>query len=133
MSSARIVRLVAAREVTVRLASKALRITTVVLLVALIVIIDLTGGGSSAQKVGLTPPVASLSEPLQAAAPASGDEVRTPRVANATAGADQVRHGDPDALVTGRPNRIAVVVDQELDAVMRTGARVRVTDALRAG
>jgi len=122
VSSKRIIRLVAAREVRVRLASKAVRITTALLLVAMvamIVIIDATSGGPPVQKVGFTPAVSSLAAPLQAAARAGDEDVRTSTVRSEPAGARLVREDDLDALVTGRPADLRVLVRQELDDDLR--------------
>lgn len=122
MSSRRIVALVAAREVRTRLRSRAFRITSAVLvaaLVALIVVLDLTSGGSSAQTVGLTRPVAGLAEPLREKAQAGGTEVRTRLVPNAALGERQVRDGDLDALVTGRPQDLRIVVKDDLGDSLR--------------
>jgi len=122
VSSRRIVALVAAREVRTRLRSRAFRITSAVLvaaLVALIVVLDLTSGGSSAQTVGLTRPVAGLAEPLRDKAQAGGTEVRTRLVPNAALGERQVRDGDLDALVTGRPQDLRIVVKDDLGDNLR--------------
>jgi ABC-2 type transport system permease protein len=117
MSSPRVIGLVAAREIRTRLGSRAFRITTGVLLVALvalIVVLNITSGGSSAKEVGLTPSTSSLAQPLQNAARATGDTVRTP-VVSEQAGTRQVHDGDLDALVVGLPDSFHVIVDKGLD------------------
>jgi ABC-2 type transport system permease protein len=124
MSDRRIVWLVARRELRVRLAAKAFRISTAILLVAVvgfIVVLSLVSGGSSAQRVGLLPPAQPLAAPLTAAASALGDDVRTEPVATPAAGAAAVHSGDLDALVTRRPGSggLAVTVKEDLDDSLR--------------
>jgi ABC-2 type transport system permease protein len=115
--------LVARREIRARLESKAMRIVTlilVVILVGLIVVLDLTSGGSSAQKVGLTPPLQQLAQPLQAAAQATGEDVETVNVASTAAGEQAVRDGDLDAvLVPARGGAFGVAVKDDIDDTWR--------------
>lgn len=118
MSSWPSVWLVARREIQTRVASKALRITTVLMvaaIVALTVAIDLAGGGSSAQEVGVTPQTAALAQPLRETAATIGAEVDTSAVASQAAGEQRVRDGELDALLTGTAAAPRVIVEQELD------------------
>jgi len=112
--------MVAAREIRTRIASKATRIVTVIMVVAIValtVVLDVTGGGSSAQKVGLTPATQQLAQPLQQAARATGDEIETVDVASPAAGARSVRDGKLDALLDGDP--FSVTVKDDLDDNLR--------------
>jgi ABC-2 type transport system permease protein len=127
-----IVRLVAAREIRARVASKAMRIVTgimVVALVGLIIVLDLTGGGSSAQKVGLTQQTEQLAGPLRAAARATGEEVDVTNSISPAAGARDIRDGHLDALLVqgsgGKPFRITVKddLDDDLRATLNALAR----------
>ena len=102
MSSWPTIRLVAAREVRVRLASRATRIGTALLVaavVALIVVISLISGGGSADKVAFTQETSALAQPLQASAEALGEDVETSTVPDAAAGEQQVRDGADDQQV----------------------------------
>ena len=122
MSSWPTIRLVAAREVRVRLASRATRIGTALLVaavVALIVVISLISGGGSADKVAFTQETSALAQPLQASAEALGEDVETSTVPDAAAGEQQVRDGKLDALVTGTAEQPRVVVEEELDDTLR--------------
>ena len=116
------IRLVAGREIRVRLASRATRIGTALLaaaVVALVVVVSLVSGGGSADKVAFTEPTSALAQPLRDAADALGRDVETSTVADEVAGERQVRDGDLDALVTGTAQQPRVVVDEELDDTLR--------------
>jgi ABC-2 type transport system permease protein len=137
VSDRRVVWLVAQRELRVRLAAKAFRISTAILLVAVvgfIVLLSLLSGGSSAQHVGLLPIDRQLAAPLTDSAAAVGDEIDTRTVANLAAGARQVRAGDLDAFVTTTPGGgLVITVKDDLDDSLRGAfaavARQRALDA----
>ncbi|MGH3494788.1 MAG: ABC transporter permease, partial [Sciscionella sp.] len=115
------VRLVAGREIRTRLRSKAFRITTILfaaILVVLAVVFALIAGGSSADKVGLTPANAALSAPLRASGKTIGQAVDTPRVPDEATGREQVRDGDLDALLVGNGSQLHVVVKKNLDKTL---------------
>jgi ABC-2 type transport system permease protein len=114
------VRLVAAREIRTRATSKATRIVTVIMVVAIValtVILDVTRGGDSAQKVGLTSATAQLAQPLRQAAQTTGQDVDVSTVSSPAAGAQDVRDGHLDALLgRGGPGKpFTVVVKDDLD------------------
>jgi len=118
------VRLVASREIRTRAASKATRIVTLIMVVAIValtVILDLTRGGDSAQKVGLTSATAQLAEPLQQAARATGEDVDVRTGLSPAAGAQDVRDGHLDALLgRGGPGKpFTIVVKDDLDDNLR--------------
>jgi ABC-2 type transport system permease protein len=127
--------LVARREITTRLKSKAFRISTLVLLgllVGLSVVLRFVGS-SSAHPVGFTSQDASLAAPFAAVAAASGTQVQTSTVPDRATGERQVRAGTLDALVVGTPESVQIVVNKSLDVGLRTAftalARQQVLDA----
>lgn len=123
LGSGAAIRLVAGREIMTRLRSKAFLWTTAALVAAVVgagVLLDLVSSqGSSVTDVGLTPEVAALAEPLEATAEASGADVATQDVADRAAGEQAVRDGDLDALVTGDPSDVEIVVESELDPTLQ--------------
>ncbi len=113
-------RLVAGRELTTRLRSRAFKITTAVLLIVVVgfsLAFKLIGsdGGS---KVGFTPATAALVEPLRSLAGATDQSV-TPSMVDRPAGEQMLRDGDLDALVVGSPSAFQVVVKKDLSANLR--------------
>jgi ABC-2 type transport system permease protein len=120
------VRLVAGREITTRLRSKAYLWTTGLLLVATVaggVVLHLAQGSTSSSTVALTSATASLAQPLEIAAKATGTNVSTVTVADDAAGEAKVRSGDADALLTAdSPNAddFTVVVKKDLDAGLQS-------------
>src|SRR5882672_4435328 len=95
LSSAQAVRLVAAREVTTRLRSKAFRISTAVTLLLLIgfaVVMKFVGQSADAT-IGLTGPSTSLEAPLKASSTAIGQNLDTRSVSDEAAGRAQVSDG----------------------------------------
>jgi ABC-2 type transport system permease protein len=114
--------LVARREITTRLKSKAFRISTLVLLgllVGLSVVLRFVGG-SSAHPVGFTSQNAALAAPFAALSSASGTQVQTSTVPDRATGEQQVRAGTLDALVVGAPGSVQIVVNKSLDEGLRT-------------
>ena len=108
--------LVARRELTSRLRSKAYLISTAVMLVFIagyIVLMSVIGGSASHSTVGFTPATAALAGPLKSAATAVDQHVDT-RTVGVAAGRRQVRDGSLDALVTGTPAGMRVVVRKQL-------------------
>lgn len=119
------VRLVAGREVTTKMRSKAFIITTVatlVLLVGFAIVMKLVGGGSDAT-VGVTQQNSALAAPLKATASAIGESIDTKTV-DEQAGRDQVAAGDLDALLIGDGSGIRVVVEKDLDDNLRNALNV---------
>ena len=118
------VRLVAGRELTTRLRSRAYIVTTLIMFVAVVaggIVLHLAQGASSAKVVGLTPQTASLAQPLESAAAAAGDDVEVKNVPDDAAAKAGVEDGSLDAALTGDPASFTVVVKKELDP---TGAAV---------
>ena len=116
LSPAQAAWLVATREITTRLRSKAFRISTAVTLVLLIgfaIVMKLVSGGSDAT-IGLSGPSTALEAPLKASAGAIGLNIGT-RTVDERAGRSQVADGDLDALLVGDGTRLRVVVKKNLD------------------
>ena len=121
------VRLVAAREIGIRFASKAYRLSTLALLVVIVgftVVMKLIGGGGADATVGVSGPAASLAAPARAAAEAVDESVEVRTVPDEAAGRDAVADGDLDALLVGDGSRVRVVVHEDLDANLRTAFTV---------
>ena len=125
----RIVWLVARREVVTRIRSKAFKITTGLLVAAVvggILAIEAFGGGAGESKssVGFVAATGPLAQPLTAAGLAVDETVVASSVPDQTAGEQQVRDGDLDALVVGSPSSYQVVVDDELGTGLTTAFNV---------
>jgi len=121
------VRLVASRELTTRLRSRIFRILTgvmVVLVVGLLLAVKLIGnvGGHS---VGFTSGTAALSQPFSSVATAVGQSVTVSTVDQAQ-GERMVRDGKLDALVTGDPTAVRVVVRKDLNTGLANAFQVLV-------
>ncbi len=116
VGAAAAVKLVARREMTTRLRSKAFLISTAILLVFIggyVVLMNFISTSSSHSTVGLTRQTSSLAAPLRAAAKTVGQEVATRTVSEAE-GRRQVKDGKLDALVVGSPDAMRVVVKKNL-------------------
>jgi ABC-2 type transport system permease protein len=115
------VRLIAVREIVARGSSKVYRISSVIMVLAVVgsvIAAKLIGDGDTGSTVGFTPPVASLAAPFQAVVSAAGEEVTTSAVDEAT-GERRVRDGELDVLVTGTPAGLRVVVEEDLAEDLR--------------
>jgi ABC-2 type transport system permease protein len=128
MGSWEAVRLVAGREVTTKMRSKAFVITTVATLVLLIgfaLVMKFAGGGSDAT-VGVTSQTSALAEPLRAAASRIGENVEVKTV-DEEDGRSQVADGSLDALLVGdggADGTLRVVVEKDLDGNLRNALNV---------
>jgi ABC-2 type transport system permease protein len=124
MSSPEAIRLVAGREVTTRLRSKAYRIVTVVLVVLVVafaVVMKLVAGLGGEQRIGYVDAAADLAPRVEAVATSLGKDTVTVRVHDEGAGRRMVADGRLDALVVGMHGpRLQVVVDERLDDGLRT-------------
>lgn len=115
MSTWGTIALVAGREIRVKLASKSFLLATG----ALVAVVVLGGflinviGTSDPTKVAVTPQTASLASSVTALS--GKDAATTRRVADDAAGRTLVKDGDVDALLTGTPGHLEVVVDSDLD------------------
>ncbi len=119
------VSLVAGREVTTKMRSKAFIITTVatlVLLVGFALVMKINSGGSDAT-VGVTEETAAIGAPLKATAEAIGESVDTRTVAEKD-GRAQVADESLDALVVGDGASFRVIVKKDLDDNLRNAFNV---------
>jgi ABC-2 type transport system permease protein len=115
------VQLVAAREVTTRLRSKAFMIstaTTLLILIGFAVVMKLASGGVD-DTVGVVGQNAALEAPLRASAGAVGRSVDVRHVPDEAAGRTQVAEEDLDALLVGDGQQLRVVVRKDLDDNLR--------------
>jgi len=123
LSSAAAVRLVAGRELTTRLRSKAYRVITLVLVVLVVgfaLVMQAVTGSKAPDRIGFLPSAGGLSTVVQAAAGRSGQDVQRVRVQDAAAGRRQVADGRLEALVTGvHGQRVQVVVEKNLDDTLK--------------
>ncbi len=118
MSPLETIRLVAGREITTRIRSKAFLWTTGLLVVAIVaggVILNLALDSSSATSVAVTPQTEPLAQPLQAIARANDEAIRIVEVDNDAAARAAVADEDADAALTGSPTDFTVVVRSQPD------------------
>ncbi len=118
MSPLETIRLVAGREITTRIRSKAFLWTTGLLVVAIVaggVILNLALDSSSATSVAVTPQTEPLAQPLQAIARANDEAIRIVDVENDAAARAAVADEDADAALTGSPTDFTVVVRSQPD------------------
>jgi ABC-2 type transport system permease protein len=119
LSSWAAVRLIAGREIKVRLASRAFRVLTIVMVVIVIglcVALKLFSGGSSGTHVGYLPADATIARELPAVGTSIGQRITVQAVTDQNTGEQQVRNGALDALLVGNGNQISVVVKKNIDA-----------------
>jgi ABC-2 type transport system permease protein len=129
--------IVARREVTERLRSRAFRIGTAIQVAAVVVLLAvaaLTSGGEDTKKVGLVGPASeAYAAPLQAAGPALDASVETEPLDDRAAAVRAVRDGDVDAAVID--GRTVLVKDDPEDTlaavVQETRRQLALRDALQ--
>jgi len=120
------IRLVAGREISIKLRSKAFIISTVAMIVAFValaLVLKLIGN-TSGTTVGYTPANAALSAPLQASGKAVGKDIEVKEVPDEQAGRDQVADGSLDALLIGDGTAVRVLVKEDLDDQGRAALNV---------
>ncbi|WP_026424747.1 ABC transporter permease [Actinokineospora inagensis] len=136
MTPRRTVWLVARRELRTRLRARSFLVGTAVSIAVLVVFILMEStvfGGERVTRVGLSGQAAAIAEPLTEEARARGLEVRVSTVRDPAAGESQITDGDLDALVTGTPAALHVVVDESLDENLRRALNTLVQrEVLRA-
>jgi ABC-2 type transport system permease protein len=119
LTPARLIGLVAQREVVTRIRTRTFLISTGVLLLAVIafpVIVSLASGGTSTKTVGVVPAAASLAPTLVAAGAAVGQPLRVVTIADPQEGRQEVRDGTISAFITGtNVQGLAVEVKRDLD------------------
>jgi ABC-2 type transport system permease protein len=119
MSPTAAVGLVASREISTRVKSKAFRVSTVIMLLLIvvgIVAIKLISGGSGPDaKVGFSTATAAFSAPLKAVGKTLDENIETTQVADEAAGRAKLADGSLDALLTGDGKSVHVQVKKDLD------------------
>jgi ABC-2 type transport system permease protein len=121
VSNAGTVWLVARREITTRVKTKAFRYMTIAMLVVIvgfILVFKFVDGDDSGRSVAFTPSTAVLSQPFQSVATAVGETVKASEVDQAT-GEQRLRDGSLDVLVVGTPTAFQVMVKEELSEDLR--------------
>ena len=127
--SRRAATLVAKREVTTRLRSRAYLISSALLLIAILVVIvisNVVSGSNSSQDVGFVRGQQSIAAAFRTSAQAVGQDVKTPTVADRAAGEKQLRDGDLDALVVGTTSNgsVQIQVKKQLNDSLRNAFTV---------
>ena len=122
------VRLIAGREIQVRLRSKAFRILTivmVVIVVGLCVALKLLSGATSGgDKVGYLPADTAIAHALPAVGDAIGQKITVTSVADQATGQQQVTSGKLDALLVGDGGQVSVVVKKNISAGLQHAVNV---------
>ena len=117
ISNGAAIRLIAGREISTRVKSKAFVWTTVALVAAVVlggVLLHFVGSQSdTAQQVGVTPEASGVAEQLVALGSVLGTTIETQEVTSAEAGDALLRDGTVGAVVTGT-DPLTVVVHTEL-------------------
>ncbi len=122
LGSARAVWLVTDREMVTRLRSRAFVLSTIAMLVIVggyLAFATFVGQRASTSTVALTGQAKALAGPLTSAAERLGGDVDTRTLAGPAEGRRLVHEDKADALVTGSPGELRVVVEDELDATLR--------------
>jgi ABC-2 type transport system permease protein len=123
------IRLIAGRELTTRLRSRAFRVLTAIVLFVIVGTVLafhlLPGAGSGGAKVGVLQADRSLTQQITAAAEAVGTHIDTVDVTDEADGRAQVTAGTLEALAIPLPNgRLRVVVESELAPTLQTALSV---------
>ncbi len=136
MTGRRAVWLIARRELKTRLRTRSFLIGTAVSVAILIGFVLLQGaffGGSQATRVGLAGQATAVAGPLDDEAAARGLAVSSVPVRDPAAGEAMLASGELDALVTGNPASLHVVVGESLDEDLRRALNTLVQrEVLRA-
>jgi ABC-2 type transport system permease protein len=118
----RAVLLVARREFLGKVRTRSFLIGTVVIVAVLagyVLLQTVLFDSSNRSTVGLSGQSTVLAEPLRQTASSFGREVKTVDVTDPVAAEEQVRSGDLDALVTGAPDALRVVVKENLNGAVQ--------------
>ncbi|WP_035288379.1 ABC transporter permease [Actinokineospora spheciospongiae] len=119
---ARAVWVIARREVRTRLRARSFLVGTavsVVVLVAFVLVQTSLFARHTDTRVGLSGQATAVAEPLRDEARSRGLAVSTSTVRDPAEGAAQVADGDLDALVTGAPGTLRVLVRDSVDENLR--------------
>lgn len=123
MGSAALVGLIARRELKSRLRTRFFVIGTAAVAVALAAFIlaqtTLFGGGSTKLVVGLNGQALSVADQITQTGRQLGRDFQTREVTDLGAGRSMVANGELDALVSGSPSALSVLVNQDLNQDLR--------------
>ncbi|MEO6084355.1 MAG: ABC transporter permease [Umezawaea sp.] len=122
LSPSRAVLLVARREFLGKVRTRSFLIGTVVIVAVLagyVLLQTVLFDSSNRSTVGLSGQSTVLAEPLRQTASSFGREVVTVDVTDTAAAEEQVRSGDLDALVTGAPDALRVLVKENLNSAVQ--------------
>jgi ABC-2 type transport system permease protein len=122
LSAGRAVLLVARREFLGKVRTRSFLIGTVVIVAVLagyVLLQTVLFDSSNRSTVGLSGQSTVLAEPLRQTASSFGRTVVTVDVTDPVAAEEQVRSGDLDALVTGAPDALRVLVKEDLNAAVQ--------------
>lgn len=113
---------VARRELSTRVRTRAFAVGTaaIVLIIAAYsaFLLSFSGGGEE-RVVGFVGQAASVEEPLRTVTEEQGSPIRTRDVADRAQGEQAVRDGELDAVLTGAPDALTLIVEREPDPTMR--------------
>lgn len=119
MSPMSAVGLVASREISTRVRTKAFRVSTVIMLLLIVVgilaIKLISGSGGADSTVGYTQATAGLAAPLKVTGKTIGETIDVTQVADEAAGRAKLSDGSIDALLTGDGSGVHVQVKKDLD------------------
>ena len=118
----RTIYLIARRELRAKVRTKAFAVSTVVsiVVIGLLALMQSTlFSDSDKSVVGLSGQAIAVADELTAAAQRVGQEVQTKEITDPDTGRDLVASGDLDALVTGAPANLSVLVKNELNQDLR--------------
>ncbi|PPK70479.1 ABC transporter permease [Actinokineospora auranticolor] len=136
MSPVRAVWLVARRELRTRLRTRSFLIGTAVSIAVLIGFVLMQStlfGGERVTRVGLSGQATGIARALAEEAASRGLDVEVSTVRDPASGESSIVDGDLDALVTGAPASLHVVVDESLDENLRRALNTLVQrEVLRA-
>ncbi|MDR7301470.1 ABC transporter permease [Haloactinomyces albus] len=140
--SARTVWLVARRELDTRVRTRSFVLGTLVmilLIAAYPALMFFIGQNASATTVGFTGRAAAVIQPTEITAESMGESVEGREITDVADGKQQVRAGELDALVTGTPGALKLIVEDRPDAGLRAvldavaGQQALNTELSRAG
>lgn len=120
---ARTVYLIARRELNTKLRTRSFVVSTGVSLVVLVGFLLMQSTlfrDDTSSTIGLNGQAIAVAEPLTDAARQAGREVRAIEVTDLVAGREMVADGELDALVSGAPAALRVLVYHELDDELRS-------------
>lgn len=122
VGSARTVWLVARRELDTRVRTRSFVIGTLVMVLIVAgypALMFFIGQSTGTTTVGFTGRAAAVVQPAEKAAESMGETVEGREITDAASGRRQIREGELDALVTGTPGALELVVEDEPDEQLR--------------